>query len=114
MRAPTFKEIGGRIRELREQKGLSQETLAKSIGVSRPVFTKIETGGRAINSIELAKIATVLDTGVNKLTEGIEEQSVIKRYRAGKDVDDLFLADIEKIESLFNLMKGQLKLGGLI
>lgn len=114
MRAPTFKEIGGRIRELREQKGFSQEILAKSIGVSRPVLTKIEIGGRAINSIELAKIAIVLDTSVNRLTEGIEEQSVIKRFRAGGKVDDLFLADIEKIELLFNLMKGQLKLGGLI
>lgn len=114
MRAPTFKEIGGRIREFRERKGFSQESLAKSIGVSRPVLTKIETGGRAINSVELAKIASVLDTDVNRLTEGVEEQSIIKRFRAGGEIDNVFLADIETIESLFNLMKGQLKLGGLI
>jgi len=114
MRAPTFAEIGGRIRSIREEKGISQESLAKEIGVSRPVLTKIEGGNRAINSVELAKIAGVLETSVNKLAETVEQQSVIKRYRAGGEVDQVFLSDIEKVESLFNMMKGQLKLGGLI
>ncbi len=114
MRTPTFKEIGGRIRAFREHNGLSQDSLAKSIGVSRPVLTKIESGNRAINSIELAKIASVLDINIDSLTGAIEEQSVIKRYRAGQQVDEIFQSDIEKIEGLFKMMKGQLKLGGLI
>ncbi len=114
MRAPTFAEIGGRIRALREEKGLSQESLAEAIEVSRPVITKIEAGKRAINSIELTKIATVLGVNVNKLTETVEEDSIIKRYRAGSEVDEAFVSDIEKIEFLFKTIKGQLKLGGLI
>jgi DNA-binding XRE family transcriptional regulator len=37
------KQIGRRIMELRKTKGLSQEDLAKSIGISRPSLAQIES-----------------------------------------------------------------------
>ena len=54
------KEIGQRIMELRKAKGLSQEYLAKSIGMSRPSLTQIELGSRSVDVFELHKLSLVL------------------------------------------------------
>src|ERR1035437_5144164 len=54
------KEIGKRVAELRKIKGLSQEDLAKSIGISRPSLAQIELGNRFIDVFELHKLSLVL------------------------------------------------------
>lgn len=53
-------QIGQRIVELRKRKQLSQEDLAKLVGISRPSITQIELGNRSLNILELQKIAQVL------------------------------------------------------
>ena len=52
--------MGQRIMELRKIKGLSQEDLAKSIGISRPSLAQIELGNRFIDVFELHKLSLVL------------------------------------------------------
>ncbi|HEY8934838.1 MAG TPA: type II toxin-antitoxin system antitoxin SocA domain-containing protein [Cyclobacteriaceae bacterium] len=54
------KEIGQRIMELRKAKGMSQEDLAKSIGMSRPSLAQIELGNRNIDVFELFQLSHVL------------------------------------------------------
>ncbi len=54
------KQIGQRIAELRKMKGLSQEDLAKSIGISRPSLAQIELGNRSVDILELQKMSMVL------------------------------------------------------
>ena len=54
------KQIGHRIAELRKMKGLSQEDLAKSIGISRPSLAQIELGNRAVDVLELHQLSMVL------------------------------------------------------
>ena len=49
------KQIGQRIAELRRTKGLSQEDLAKKIGISRPSLAQIELGNRSVDILELQK-----------------------------------------------------------
>ncbi|WP_366185686.1 type II toxin-antitoxin system antitoxin SocA domain-containing protein [Flavobacterium ovatum] len=53
-------QIGERIVALRKRKQLSQEDLAKRIGISRPSLTQIELGKRSLNVLELQKLAQVL------------------------------------------------------
>ena len=53
-------QIGQRIVELRKKKQLSQEDLAKIVGISRPSVTQIELGKRSLNIMELQKLAQVL------------------------------------------------------
>lgn len=53
-------QIGQRIVELRKKKQLSQEELAKIIGISRPSLTQIELGKRSLNIMELQKLAQIL------------------------------------------------------
>jgi transcriptional regulator with XRE-family HTH domain len=54
------KQIGQRIAELRKQKGLSQDDLAKSIRISRPSLAQIELGNRSVDILELQKLSQVL------------------------------------------------------
>jgi transcriptional regulator with XRE-family HTH domain len=54
------KQIGRRITELRKIKGLSQEDLAKSIGLSRSSLAQIELGNRSINIFELQQLSMEL------------------------------------------------------
>ncbi|MDO8316070.1 MAG: DUF4065 domain-containing protein [Flavobacterium sp.] len=53
-------QIGQRIIELRKRKQLSQEDLAKMVGISRPSLTQVELGKRSLNIMELQKFAQVL------------------------------------------------------
>lgn len=54
------KQISRQIIKLRKTKGLSQDDLAKSIGMSRPSLAQIELGNRNIDVFELFRLSQVL------------------------------------------------------
>lgn len=64
-------KIGKRIRELRQQTGLSQEKFALKIGMDRSYFASVENGKRNIAVINLEKIANGLDVSMSELFKGI-------------------------------------------
>jgi len=89
----TQKELGGRIKALREDFGYSQEELAKSLKIGRPAITQIEAGARDINSIELAEMAKVFDISIDtlldtkiKIKEYKQEQNELKKQFKKQDV----------------------------
>ncbi len=49
--------IGLRIKELRNEMGISQETFAYSIGMSRTYFAEVEVGKRNVSIQNIDKIA---------------------------------------------------------
>ena len=51
--------VGNRIKDLREQAGISQEKLAKLLGVARPTVTGIERGQRRLTVDELVKLSEI-------------------------------------------------------
>lgn len=53
--------IGLKIRELRLEKGLSQEKLANLMGVSKQRVSQIETGGYDIGFNALREVLCILD-----------------------------------------------------
>lgn len=61
------KRFGARIRELRKQKGLSQETLALVCELDRTYIGGVERGERNISLVNIHKIATALDVPVMDL-----------------------------------------------
>lgn len=65
----TEENIGQRIKELRCQRGLSQEELARRIAMPRTAVTKIESGSQEIRFRELAKFAEALGISVGTLVE---------------------------------------------
>lgn len=60
-------DIGGRIRDARMRRGMTQEKLAASIGVEKWTISKIESGTRDVKSGELADIADALDVAMRDL-----------------------------------------------
>ena len=60
--------MGYRIKDLRQQQGLSQEALAKKSGISRVTISKLETKQDAIANIDtLRKIADALQVGIGDI-----------------------------------------------
>ena len=66
----THAAIGKRIRDVRRQRGLTQEELADAVGVSRSAVAQWETGraGQVIGN--LTRISEILDVSVEFLASG--------------------------------------------
>lgn len=62
--------LGKRVALARKSKGLSQEQLAEFAGVSVKVVQKLETGGNATRSYNLARIIEVLDEDASYILFG--------------------------------------------
>jgi transcriptional regulator with XRE-family HTH domain len=58
-------KIGERIKFLRKNKNISQETLANMADIERGYMTGVETGKRNVSVKVLSKIITALDTSFN-------------------------------------------------
>lgn len=54
------REVGTRIRRIRETRGMQAQELATRIGIDPTALSKIENGHRAVKSSELARIASAL------------------------------------------------------
>jgi LPXTG-motif cell wall-anchored protein len=63
-------KAGKRIRELRTQKGLTQEALALELGISRQAVAKWEAGQTAPSTANLVALSRLLNVPLEKLTEG--------------------------------------------
>lgn len=59
-----------KIKELRTEKGLSQERIAQVIGVSRPTYTAIEAGKQKLDLDEAKKLADFFGIDVDALLSG--------------------------------------------
>lgn len=62
--------IGERITELRNEKDISQGTLAQILGVSRQAISKWENDQSSPDTLHLIKLADILDTEVEYLATG--------------------------------------------
>ncbi len=60
-------DLGKRIRELRQQTGLSQEKFALKIGMDRTYFASVEAGKRNIAIVNIKKIADGLGVSLTDL-----------------------------------------------
>lgn len=61
------KRFGERVRELRKQKGLSQEALAFTCDLDRTYIGGVERGERNISLINIHRIARALDVKAKDL-----------------------------------------------
>ena len=64
-------ELGARIKELRNRKGISQEKFALDIGMDRTYFASVEAGKRNIAIINIKKIADGLGVTLSELFENM-------------------------------------------
>ncbi|MCL6478095.1 MAG: helix-turn-helix domain-containing protein [Peptococcaceae bacterium] len=64
-----MRNIGERLRVIREQRNMTQAQLAKRVGVSRSHIAKIENNDTDGSVAVLTKIATVLDVSIAVLLD---------------------------------------------
>ena len=58
----THRQLAHRVKTLREEKDLSQEALARKIGIPRSALSQIETGERRVTTDELVRLSEALCT----------------------------------------------------
>ena len=63
--------FGQRIRELRKEKGLSQEAFAAECGLDRTYVSGIERGKRNVSLRNIEVIAKALGISISELTKGL-------------------------------------------
>lgn len=65
------KKLGYRIRELRNETGLSQEKFALKINMDRTYFASVENGKRNISIKNIKKIADGFNISISELFNGL-------------------------------------------
>lgn len=63
-------EFGEKLKKLREEKGMTQQTLADQLYVTRQAVSRWECGARYPDLLTAKKIAEVLDTTIDELVSG--------------------------------------------
>jgi len=66
-RSPEHAAFGRAIRELREERGISQETFALKCGIDRSHYGGMERGERNPSLATILKIATTLDVPTSEV-----------------------------------------------
>lgn len=59
-----------KIKDFRINNNLSQEQIAKAIGVSRPTYTAIESGKQGLSAVEAQKLASLMSITIDELLSG--------------------------------------------
>ncbi|NMA17819.1 MAG: helix-turn-helix transcriptional regulator [Clostridiaceae bacterium] len=67
-----MKTINERIRELRSQFNLSQDYVARYLGINRATFTQMENGNRKIYAEELSKLSALFGVSSDYLLGNTE------------------------------------------
>ena len=70
-----LKRVGKKIREIRKNRGLSQEALGEKAGLSSNYIGQIERGQKQVTLTTLARIAKSLRIDVSVLFEGVSEKT---------------------------------------
>ena len=94
-----MKNLGTRLKEAREYLGLTQEDVAKLMGVSRVIITNIEAGTRKVSAEELSKFSKIYGWTMEELMEGekAETETVQMFARTFNELSD---EDKRKLQEL--------------
>src|SRR2546428_82624 len=70
-----LKELGSRLRRIRESRGYTQEQVAELLGIPRSSVVQIESGNRSVDSLELMQLSEELSFDPRDLvTDQFSEQ----------------------------------------
>jgi transcriptional regulator with XRE-family HTH domain len=98
-------DVGGRIREIREKRGMTQDQLADAIGISKGFLSEVENNKRNVSSQILLRIAKALGASVDYLLQGRSQKSlkgfpVVIPPELSKAAEDLNLSFSQALELL--------------
>lgn len=94
------------LRDVREQKGLSQKEVAEKIGVAKSTYSLYESGNREPNVQTIKKISDVLNVSADKLL-GIDNEPMT--LAAHFDGDEYTEDELEEIRQFAAFVKNKRK-----
>ena len=82
--------IGERIKEARQERGLSQEELAQIINSTKSAISRYESGKRQPRIEQLKSIASALDVDVNWLMNGytLEQRDQVLKEKVSRRFEE--------------------------
>ena len=92
--------IGKRIKQLREEKGFSQSSVAKYLGISQKTFSKIEKGNHPLSSGTLKRISDLFGVEAKALVDGSAKSTQMICALDTKALDDNDLAAIAAVNRI--------------
>ncbi len=97
--------VGDRIRQVREQVGMTQDAVAGSAGLSKGFISEVENNKRNISAQNLLKVANALSASVQYLLEGgeykrHESRSVVIPSELSKAAEQLGLTYAQTLSLL--------------
>ncbi|ADM69466.1 HTH-type transcriptional regulator SinR [Paenibacillus polymyxa E681] len=102
-----LKLVGARIRALRKEKGLSQESLGEKGGFHFSYIGQIERGEKNVSLINIAKIANALDVNLIQLFAYVNEDIKVTKHEEGiqEIVNILQKSSPEKVRLARNVIR---------
>jgi transcriptional regulator with XRE-family HTH domain len=84
------RQLAERLKQDREYVGLSQDQVAKALGIPRAAVSAIETGRRKVSSLELARLAALFGTSPDRLLGAslAEDPTAVQLFRATKTLSE--------------------------
>ena len=115
---PVDIHVGRRLRELRIAKGLSQERVAESLGVTFQQVQKQEKAANRMSASALHDVAKALDVPIGAFFEGLDTNNGAPVPTEGRERTELELmrhfkaiGDAKVRRSIFELVKAAAKSG---
>ncbi len=90
--------IGQRIKKLRDEKGITQETMAMQLDVTQSNYGRLEKDDRRLNVVKLLKIVRILDVNVTYLFNDYVQTNAQENgemfSQANKEVYDILVESL--------------------
>lgn len=107
----SWTEVGARVAEARHRAGLSQDALSAQVELERTALAKIESGRRALSSLELARLAAVLERPIEWFVS--EPPPAVVSRRGDHILSETVQGFDQELESLSRDVELLLELGTL-
>lgn len=105
-----LRKFGEKIKHLREERNLSQEELAKLLGMHRTYISQVENGKRNIRLVNIGKIALALNVRLKDLFDfEIDRSDASGDRKEVKDKSEIFKERIKDLEKENSILKNKIK-----
>lgn len=109
--------IGEKIKKIREEKGITQESMALHLNVTQSNYGRLEKDDRRLNVVKLLKIVKILDINMGHLFSEASFKGQSTSYenlnQSGKEVYELLVdslrGEISHLKDEVNFLRGLVK-----
>lgn len=117
-KTPTIMNIiGQRIKKLREEKGITQETMAQQLDVTQSNYGRLEKDDRRLNVVKLLKIVRILNVNIsyifNEVINEIKEEEISSFSNTNKEVYDILVeslrAEIQHLKDEISFLRAMVR-----